>query len=227
MLFLGSPTMNLSLHEARVIGCLLEKEVTTPDQYPLSLNSLTLACNQKSSRDPVMSITGSETQMEIDSLMTKRLITDQTGFGSRITKYKHRFCNTEFCDLQFTPAQYSLICLLLLRGPQTAGELKNRSSRLHQFSSLDEVDQALISLTQTEPPLVHQLLKETGRRDSRFEELISDQVKSDSMPISSQTQPHRIAPIKTQDHIDELSERVNQLEHEMKNLKEVIHDLLE
>lgn len=116
--------MNLSLHEARVIGCLLEKEITTPDQYPLSLNSLTLACNQKSSRDPVMSITELETQTAIDSLMTKRLVTDQTGFGSRVTKYKHRFCNTEFSDLQVTAAQCSLICLLLLRGSQTAGNWK-------------------------------------------------------------------------------------------------------
>lgn len=219
--------MNLSLHEARVIGCLLEKEVTTPDQYPLSLNSLTLACNQKSSRNPVMSITGSETQTAIDSLMTKRLVTEQTGFGSRVTKYKHRFCNTEFCDLQFTPTQFALICLLLLRGPQTAGELKSRSGCLHQFSSLDEVDNALISLAQTEPPLVHQLLKETGRRDSRFEELISDQVKRDSMSISSQDEPHRVAPIKTHEQVDTLAERVSQLELELKNLKKIVQDSIE
>ena len=93
--------MNLTLHEARVIACLLEKEVTTPDQYPLSLNSLTMACNQKSSRDPVLAMTEAETQACIDALMKRRLVTDQSGFCSRVVKYKHRFCNTEFSDLQF------------------------------------------------------------------------------------------------------------------------------
>ncbi|NRD74428.1 YceH family protein [Shewanella sp. VB17] len=217
--------MNLSLHEARVIGCLLEKEITTPDQYPLSLNSLTLACNQKSSRDPVMSITELETQTAIDSLMTKRLVTDQTGFGSRVTKYKHRFCNTEFSDLQVTAAQCSLICLLLLRGSQTAGELKSRSGRLHQFNDLNEVDNALRALTQTEPPLVHQLAKEVGRRDPRFEELISDQVKGGSVDMSNKNRPHRETPNKTSNEVNALSERVSLLEQEIISLKKALQDL--
>ncbi|MBW8183894.1 YceH family protein [Shewanella nanhaiensis] len=219
--------MNLSLHEARIIGCLLEKEITTPDQYPLSLNSLTLACNQKSSREPVMSMTESETQSAIDSLMKKRLVTDQTGFGSRVTKYKHRFCNTEFSDLQFSPAQFALICLLLLRGPQTPGELKSRSGRLHQFADLNEVDNALLALAQKEPVLVHQLPKEPGRRDSRFEELISDQVKGESVPITEHSRSQRETPSKRQDEMDELTLRVSQLELEVKTLKEALQDLLD
>lgn len=219
--------MNLSLHEARVIGCLLEKEITTPDQYPLSLNSLTLACNQKSSRDPVMSITESDTQTAIESLMQKRLVTDQTGFGARVTKYKHRFCNTEFSDLQFNPAQFAIICLLLLRGPQTPGELKTRSGRLHQFGDLNEVDNTLASLSQKDPALIHQLPKEAGRRDSCFEELISDQVKGESVPISTQDRPQVEKIINNQDQMDELSHRVSLLEQEVKTLKEALQDRLE
>ncbi|MGL4639795.1 MAG: DUF480 domain-containing protein, partial [Shewanella sp.] len=94
--------MELTLHEARVIGCLLEKEVTTPEQYPLSLNALTLACNQKTSRDPVLELTEAQVQDALDSLNKKRLISEQSGFGSRVVKYKHRFCNTEFSELQLS-----------------------------------------------------------------------------------------------------------------------------
>lgn len=219
--------MNLSLNEARVIGCLLEKEITTPDQYPLSLNSLTLACNQKSSRDPVMSMTEPDTQTAIESLMKKRLVTDQTGFGSRVTKYKHRFCNTEFSDLQFNSAQFAIICLLLLRGPQTPGELKSRSGRLHQFSDLSEVDNALISLAQKDPALIHQLPKEAGRRDSSFEELISDQVKGESVTLSTQNRAEKILVSKDNAEVEALSARVSVLEQEVKRLTDALQDLLE
>lgn len=219
--------MNLSLQEARVIGCLLEKEITTPDQYPLSLNSLTLACNQKSSRDPVMSMTEADTQAAIDSLMKKRLVTDQTGFGSRVTKYKHRFCNTEFSDLQFNPAQFAIICLLLLRGPQTPGELKTRSGRLHQFSELSEVDNALISLMQKDPALIHQLPKEPGRRDFCFEELMSDQVKGESVSLSTQNRVEKTVATQDNTEIEVLSARVSVLEQEVKRLTDALQDLLE
>ncbi|MEC4724889.1 YceH family protein [Shewanella sp. D64] len=219
--------MNLSLQEARVIGCLLEKEITTPDQYPLSLNSLMLACNQKSSRDPVMSITEADTQAAIDSLIKKRLVTDQTGFGSRVTKYKHRFCNTEFSDLQFNPAQFAIICLLLLRGPQTPGELKTRSGRLHQFSELSEVDHALISLMQKDPALIHQLPKEPGRRDSCFEELMSDQIKGESVSLSTQNRADKTVATQDNTEIEVLSARVSVLEQNVKRLTDALQDLLE
>ncbi len=219
--------MNLSLHEARVIGCLLEKEVTTPESYPLSLNSLTLACNQKSSREPVMAITEAETQAAIDSLMKLRFVTDQSGFGSRVVKYKHRFCNTEFSDLQFTPAQFSLVCLLLLRGPQTPGELKSRSGRLYQFSDVIEVDKTLSTLAQAEPPLVKQLAREPGRRDSRFIGLFSDQAREAITAPSSEVSARSSSPTRAanQQH-DELAVRVATLEEEVAQLKEALHDLL-
>jgi len=145
--------MELSPLEARVIGCLLEKELTTPDQYPLSLNSLTLACNQKSSREPVLSLTESDVQAIIDDLNKKRLISEQSGFGSRVVKYKHRFCNTEFSELQLNNAEVALICVLLLRGPQTPGELKTRTARLHEFNDVGQVETALIGLSQRETSL--------------------------------------------------------------------------
>ena len=113
--------VTLTQLQARVIGVLLEKEVTTPEQYPLSLNSITTACNQKSNREPVMELTELEVQNTLDELRAKNMIFEQS--GSRATRYKHRFCNTEFSDLQLTPQQLAIICVMLLRGPQTPGEL--------------------------------------------------------------------------------------------------------
>ncbi len=220
--------MKLSLHEARVIGCLLEKEITTPEQYPLSLNSLTLACNQKSSREPVLSITETETQVAIDSLMKRRQVTDQSGFGSRVVKYKHRFCNTEFSDLQLSSAQYALVCLLLLRGPQTPGELRTRSNRLHNFEDVAAVERTLLTLAQADPAIVHQLAREPGRRDSCYEELLSEQSKGISAPIAEQSNPvpESVPPKECTDEVNNLSNRVSLLEKEVAMLKEALHDLL-
>lgn len=160
--------MLLDAIEARIIGCLLEKEVTTPDQYPLSLNALTLACNQKSSRDPVMDLSETQVQAGIDELTKKRLVSEQSGFGSRVVKYKHRFCNTEFSDLQLSSAQVAVLSLLLLRGPQTPGELRTRAGRQHDFKDIAEVEATLTALASRETPLVVQLPREPGKRESRF-----------------------------------------------------------
>ncbi|GGP39794.1 UPF0502 protein [Shewanella algicola] len=216
--------MELTSLEARVIGCLLEKELTTPDQYPLSLNSLTLACNQKSSREPVMSLSESEVQTIIDDLTKKRLISEQTGFGSRVVKYKHRFCNTEFSELQLSNAEVALICVLLLRGPQTPGELKTRTPRLHEFSDVSQVEAALLGLSQRETPLVVQLAREPNKRDCRFLECFSGNIddhqvnSSDSIQVSAQTQ-HSLAQ---ETRIAELTERVNALEQKMAQLETLL-----
>ena len=116
--------------EARVIGCLLEKQVTTPDQYPLSLNALTNACNQKSNRDPVLALEESEVQRVIEALSRKHLVIERSGFGSRVPKFQQNFCNTEYGSLKFTPVELGIICELLLRGPQTPGELRSRVPRM-------------------------------------------------------------------------------------------------
>ena len=130
--------MNIELSpiEARVIGCLIEKQITTPDQYPLSLNALVNACNQKSNRDPVMSADEVTIQRIVDDLVRKHLVVEKSGFGSRVPKYQHRFCNTEFGPLKFTPQELAIVCELLVRGPQTPGELRTRASRMAPVSDV-------------------------------------------------------------------------------------------
>lgn len=217
--------MELSPLEARVIGCLLEKELTTPDQYPLSLNSLTLACNQKSSREPVLSLTESDVQAIIDDLNKKRLISEQSGFGSRVVKYKHRFCNTEFSELQLNSAEVALICVLLLRGPQTPGELKTRTARLHEFNDVGQVETALIGLSQRETSLVVQLALEPNKRDCRFMECFSGNIddhqvnSNDNLHVSAQTQQS----IAQDSRIDELNQRVTVLEEKIAQLESLLN----
>ena len=135
--------LNLSANETRIIGCLMEKSVTTPDQYPLTLNALTNACNQKSSRDPVMSLPQGVVQHDARLLESKHLLRIEEGFKRGVEKYAQRFCNTSFSELQFDAAQFAIVCLLLLRGPQTPGELKARSGRLHEFDDNAAVVEAL------------------------------------------------------------------------------------
>ena len=133
----------LDASEARVIGCLIEKSVVTPDQYPLTLNALTNACNQKSSRDPVMNLSQGTVQNTVRLLEEQHLLRVEDNFKRGTEKYSHRFCNTQYSELQLDPAQYAIVCLLLLRGPQTPGELRARSPRLHEFADNAEVAIAL------------------------------------------------------------------------------------
>ncbi|MEG3135980.1 DUF480 domain-containing protein [Rouxiella sp. T17] len=153
--------------EARVIGCMLEKELTTPEQYPLTLNSLTTACNQKTNREPVMDLSDSEVQQTLDILLRKHHIRSIS--GSRTMKYEHRFCNSEFGNLKFTPAEVALITTLLLRGAQTAGELRTRANRLYDFVDVNEVEQTLETLANREDgPFCMRLSREAGKRESRY-----------------------------------------------------------
>jgi uncharacterized protein YceH (UPF0502 family) len=158
--------------QARIIGVLIEKEITTPDQYPLSLNALTLGCNQKSSREPIMQLGENDVQNVLDELRHKNLLLEHQSSGSRVLKYKHRFCNTEFNSLQFTSQQLALICTLLLRGAQTPGELRTRTNRLAQFNNVNEVENSLTILSDFNgEKLVVKLSREPGKRESRFAQL--------------------------------------------------------
>lgn len=162
----------LTAKEARIIGCLIEKSIVTPDHYPMSVNALTNACNQKSSRDPVVNYSEFEVQDTLDELVARSLITEEFHHGSRVPKYRHRFCNTEFSDLQFDNGETAVVCMLLLRGPQTPGELRSRSGRLHAFASIQEVETALSGLKdKTGGPFVEQLPREPGKREARYQEL--------------------------------------------------------
>src|ERR1700753_861991 len=138
--------IELTALEARVIGCMIEKQITTPDQYPLSLNALVNACNQKSNRDPVLDLEERTVQQTLDDLGRKHLIVEKSGFGSRVPKYQHRFCNTEYGTLKLDPQELAIVCELLLRGPQPPGELRTRASRMAPFTEASEVEAALARL---------------------------------------------------------------------------------
>ncbi|OUS23728.1 DUF480 domain-containing protein [Gammaproteobacteria bacterium 45_16_T64] len=218
----------LTTAEQRVIGCLLEKEITTPDQYPLSLNSLTNACNQKSNRDPVMSLTESDVQDALDELKEKRLITTETGFGSRVIKYRHRFCNTEFGELKLTEKELGIICVLFLRGAQTPGELRTRTSRLCEFSDVSEVDSALRELTQrNDGPFVSMLEREPGKRESRYTHLLGHDSDPTLTHIENVITPNNeTQPTGNQDNderIAYLELRVDELENTLAKILERLH----
>jgi uncharacterized protein YceH (UPF0502 family) len=208
-------------NEARVIGCLMEKAVITPDQYPLSLNALVNACNQKSSREPVLSLDPGVVQRTVNDLVEKRHVMVQN-FGSRVDKYQQRFCNTQFALIQFTPAEYAVICLLLLRGPQTPGELRGHSGRLHEFSDVAEVDAALESLlTRSDGPFVARLPREPRRKDHAYAHLFGGPIESapaDAPPIREPL-PAREPPL---DRIDGAFES---LERRVADLERVVGDL--
>ncbi len=164
----------LSALEARVIGSLIEKQVTTPDQYPLSLNALLLACNQKSNRDPILELSERELQGLVDGLVRKHLVLETSGFGSRVAKYQQRFCNTEFSSLQFTPQERAVVCELLLRGPQTPGELRSRASRMAEFADVAQIETVLEQLMRhASGACVVRLPREAGRREARVAHLFS------------------------------------------------------
>ena len=169
--------IELTAIEARVIGCLIEKQITTPDQYPLSLNALVNACNQKSNRDPVLELEERIVQQTVDDLGRKHLVVEKSGFGSRVPKYQHRFCNTEFGTLKFDPQELAIVCELLVRGPQTPGELRSRAARMAPVTDVSEIEAALTRLSNREDgPFVTRLAREPGRRDSRYAHLFSGEV---------------------------------------------------
>jgi uncharacterized protein YceH (UPF0502 family) len=214
----------LSPKEARVIGSLIEKQVTTPEHYPLSLNALTAACNQKSNREPVMALEEAVVQETVDALIKKRLVMEKSGFGSRVVKYQHRFCNTQFASLQLSEQELGIVCVLLLRGPQTPGELRTRTQRLCRFADVAEVEAILEGLINREGgPLVVRLPREPGRREARYAHLFSGDVEvlepdqaEEVGPASSGSQ-QRIDDLETEvaalrERIDELEARLSRLE---------------
>jgi uncharacterized protein YceH (UPF0502 family) len=169
--------IELTAEEARVIGCLIEKQITTPDQYPLSLNALTNACNQKSNRDPILDLDEASVQTVLDGLARRHFVIEKSGFGSRVPKYQHRFCNTEYGTLKLTPEELAVMCELMLRGPQTAGELRTRASRMAGFVDVEQSEAVLQQLMErSDGPFVARLAREPGRREPRYMHLLSGAV---------------------------------------------------
>lgn len=204
--------IELTPQEARVIGCLLEKEITTPEQYPLSLNALTSACNQKSNREPVMHMGEQQVQDLLDGLRKKHLVSDQTGFGSRVPKYRHRFCNTGFGGFEFSAQEVGLLCVLLLRGPQTVGELRGRTQRLCEFGDVQEAEAALQALMERKDgPFVARLHREAGRRESRYIHLFCGGVV--------EPEPEAASEVETSGDLEALSRVVEALRLELAELR--------
>lgn len=207
----------LSPLEARVIGCLLEKQVTTPEQYPLSINGVVTACNQKTNREPVMTLSEAEVQDQLDTLVKRHYLRTVSGFGNRVTKYEQRFCNSEFGDLKLSTAEVALVTTLLLRGAQTPGELRGRAQRMHEFADMAEVENTLERLASREDgPFVVRLPREPGKRESRYMHLFSGEV--DLQAIAAQSDA-AVAD-------ESLLARVEMLEGEVAELKQRLDSLL-
>ena len=203
--------------QARVIGSLLEKQVTTPEQYRMSLNSVVAACNQKTNREPVMNLSEQQVQETLDELVKSHYLRTVSGFGNRVTKYEQRFCNSEFGDLKLSAAQVAIVTTLLLRGPQTPGELRVRAARMHEFSDMAEVEAVLENLLEREDgPYVARLPREPGKRESRYMHLFSGALETLVSVVESASVP-----------AEDLAIRVERLEQEVEELKQRLNSLLE
>jgi len=198
--------------EARVLGSLVEKQLTTPEYYPLTLNALTAACNQKSNREPVMSLDETSILTAIDSLRDKNLVYLYYGSTSRTVKYKQMLPGV----FELEAPAVAVIALLLLRGPQTIGEIRGRSDRLHEFSDLNEVQETLDSLARRDEPLVVKLERQPGQKDSRYAHLLSGEVKADTI------QRHDVTPRSSSD--SDLEQRVATLEAEIASMKKTFEE---
>lgn len=230
--------MNLELSplEARLIGALIEKQITTPDQYPLSLNALVNACNQKSNRDPVMQLEEAVVQRTLEGLSRKHLVMERSGFGSRVPKYQHRFCNTEFGTLKLDPQELAIVCELLLRGPQTPGELRSRASRMAAFEQASDVESALTRLAERAGgPFVRRLAREPGRRESRYAQLFSGplpEAVAGNYAVAAATTDHQeggaaTASVATEAMLPAVQheERLVRLEGEVRRLRSELDEL--
>lgn len=166
--------IHLTEVEARVLGSLIEKEITTPDYYPLSLNALVNACNQKNNREPVMSLQEDAVRDALNGLQNQRLAGPARGADSRVAKYEHRIQEV----FNFTRGETAVLCVLLLRGPQTPGELRGRTERMYRFEHLDDVLSTLQKLIERDSPLVKMLPRQPGTKESRYAHLLSGDIET-------------------------------------------------
>jgi uncharacterized protein YceH (UPF0502 family) len=210
--------IELTPPEARVIGCLIEKEITTPAQYPLSLSALTSACNQKSSRYPVMHLSETEVQQIVGGLLKKHLVSDRGGFGSRVTKYQHRFGNVGFGSLEFTAQELGIICVLLLRGPQTAGELRTRTNRLCQFDDVQQTEAVLKGLIERgDGPFVARPARDAGTREPRYVHLFGDE--ETELAASPTPEVSAMETKKPERSLDQLEQLVLEMQESLDDIK--------
>ncbi|MDZ7668204.1 MAG: DUF480 domain-containing protein [Gammaproteobacteria bacterium] len=214
--------MNIELDpiEARVIGSLMEKSMITPEHYPLSLNALVNACNQKSSREPVMDLAEREVVDALERLQSRYLVREKSTFGARVAKYHYRLFNDEIGDFRFSGAERAVVCLLLLRGPQTPGELRSRAGRMYAFAQVDEVEDTLEALRHYEQgPFVAPLARQPGRREIRYTHLFGA-ATPDAPAADHETTSRRAAAAPAPG--EDLAERVTRLEQRVADLERVL-----
>jgi hypothetical protein len=202
--------------ETRVLGSLVEKDVTTPDYYPLSLNALVNACNQKNNRDPVMHLEEDAVQEALSTLQDKRLAGPTSSADSRVTKYEHRLQEA----FNFTRGETAVLCVLLLRGPQTPGELRGRAERMHRFEDLTEVQSTLQRLMQRDPPLVRVLPRQPGNKESRYKHLLAGDVEDAADVAQAPSSPFVASNSHDADRITHLENEVSDLRKEVADLKQ-------
>jgi uncharacterized protein len=214
----------LSEIEARVIGCLIEKQIATPDQYPLTLNAVVAACNQKSNRHPVLSLTEHDVQAALAALTRRNLVLERFGLGDRVPKYQQLFCNTEFGSLQLSPQQTAIVCELLVRGAQTPGELRSRAARLAEFSAAGEVEAALEDLmTRPDGPYVARLAREPGRRESRYMQLFAGEAAAAvAESAATHAEPARATRVSLDERVGALEQAVSELRLELTELRALL-----
>jgi hypothetical protein len=214
---MNTPQLKLSQIEVRVLGSLIEKDITTPDYYPLSLNALVNACNQKNNRDPVITLDENSVEDALSSLQEKRLAGPAGGADSRVSKYEHRLQEV----FNFDRREIALLCVLLLRGPQTPGELRGRTERMYRFETLDDVQSALQRLMDRQPPLVSVLSRQPGTKESRYTHLFSGEYipQTATAPIQASSEVLGTA----NDHTSDL--RIAELEAAVASLKSEVEEL--
>jgi hypothetical protein len=203
--------------EARVLGSLIEKDITTPDYYPLSLNALVNACNQKNNRDPVMNLDEETVRQALGTLQEKRLAGPTSGADSRVTKFEHRLQEV----FNFDRREIAVVCVLLLRGPQTPGELRSRTDRMYHFEALDDVVSTLDRLAQREPPLARVLPRQPGTKESRYTHLFSGEpAMADRTDVARAPSPANPGSNSATDRLTTLEEEVARLRQELSEVQQ-------
>jgi uncharacterized protein YceH (UPF0502 family) len=206
--------------ETRVLGALIEKDITTPDYYPLSLNALVNACNQKNNRDPVMALDESAVRDALASLQEKRLAGTASGADSRVTKFEHRLQEV----FNFDRREIAIVCVLLLRGPQTPGELRSRTDRMYHFETLDDVISTLDRLAHRDPPLAAILPRQPGTKESRYTHLFSGEPPEsnaeEDMGVTRAPSPATAGANSTADRLSTLEDEVSRLRRELSEVQQ-------
>lgn len=218
--------MNLTLDsvEARILGCLIEKQATTPEVYPLTLNSLQLACNQKSNREPVMTLEIPEVEAALEMLIDKTLASCFQSNRSRMPKYQHRLHQRAFDEFNFSTPELAVLGVLFLRGPQTTGEIRSRSARIYEFGDLDEVNTVLSGLEENpDGPYVRMLTRQAGRKESRYAHLFCGEVEDDP-PAASATHPVAAGGVS---RVGQLEQQVVELSAKLETLEQRFDSFIE